>query len=116
MQTIALEGMTFDANHGYYPEEARLLTKFTVDVYITVNMSNEGNQSELHQTIDYAQAYNIVNQVFNIRHKILEAIAGNIVTRLKEKFQEVEKIKVRVTKWNPPVSGLVDKAYVELEL
>ena len=36
MTTIALEGMQFFANHGYYEEEQATNTYFIVDVYVQI--------------------------------------------------------------------------------
>ena len=47
--------------------------------------------------------------------KLIEHVAHKIIQKVHSEFSEIKKLKVRVSKINPPVKGTVEKVYVELE-
>ena len=62
MTTIALEGMQFFANHGYYEEEQATNTYFIVDVYVQIgdkSMREVTIADDLTGTVNYEMIYEI---------------------------------------------------------
>lgn len=112
---IALEGMSFLTNHGYYEEEKLIHTKFTVDAWITVQSSNQLGKDTLENTVDYQELYWICQQCFSKRSNLIETLAYSIATRMKSQYAQIQKVKVRVSKWNPPLNGPVQRTFVEIE-
>ncbi len=47
--------------------------------------------------------------------KLIETVVAAIVKRMKFQFLEMQAIRVRVTKLNPPVGGRVQSAWVQEE-
>lgn len=115
MGLVALEGMHFDALHGYYDEEQLIGGVYIVDVYLKVDFDKGAKQDELEGTVNYETIYRIVKVVMKQSTQLIESIAYKIIDRIKQICTNVEYLKVRVIKKNPPVGGQVDRAYVELE-
>ncbi len=115
MGKIALEGMEFYACHGYYEEERVIGNKYSVDVTLDLDFSEAVSNDKLAGTVNYEIVYKIVRNVMNINANLLEHLAGKIVKALKENLSEVIKVRVKISKYHPPIKGLCHKATVELE-
>ena len=111
---VALEGMEFYARHGYYEEERVIGNKYSVDVYITTDFTEAANEDKLDGTINYERVYEIVAEVMNIDALLLEHLAGKMIRSIKSEFPQASSVKVRVSKYNPPIKGLCHRASVEL--
>lgn len=116
MGKITLEGMTFFANHGVTDEEQKTGNRYTVDVALTTDFLSAAEADLIDNTIDYEKVYIIVHQIMKGNARLLEALALRIINALKESFDQLEKVNVKVSKHNPPINGVCEKATVELEL
>lgn len=114
MGKIRLEGMNFYAHHGYFEEEQKLGTRYTVDVELTVDFKEAAESDLLEGTTDYVQVYKIVEQVMTVNTKLLEHLAFKINKKILEQCNEVAEIATKVTKHNPPLGGLCASASVSL--
>tara|TARA_Y100001972_G_C7663765_1_gene335154 strand:+ start:3634 stop:3984 length:351 start_codon:yes stop_codon:yes gene_type:complete len=114
MGKVMLEGMEFYARHGYYEEERIIGNKYSVDVEMELDFNEAVEEDKLEGTVNYEKVYAMVAEVMSIDAILLEHLAGKIIKRIKSKFPHVQEVKVRVSKYNPPVKGLCQKATVEL--
>jgi dihydroneopterin aldolase len=116
MTTIALEGMQFFANHGYYEEEQATHTYFIVDVYVQVDDKVMRKiitvADDLTGTVNYEMIYEICKMEMKKTTRLIETLAQRIHDRLKMQFPFATKIELRLSKKNPPLAGVVDRAYV----
>ena len=115
MGKVSLEEMEFYARHGYYEEERVIGNKYSVDVTIDVDFADAAQDDKLEGTVNYEKVYEIVQDVMSIDANLLEHLAGKMIKALKEAFPAINQVKVRVSKYNPPIKGLCKKAMVELE-
>lgn len=113
MALIAIEGMHFFAYHGFYEEEKITGNNFQVDVYLETNITEASSVDELEKTINYETVYLICSAVMKRKVKLLERLAQVIAKNIKHQFKSLSSIRVRVTKYNPPLGGKVDKVWVE---
>jgi dihydroneopterin aldolase len=116
MGLIAVEGLQFYAHHGYYKEEQVLGGKYTVDIYMDVNFAEAADSDDLKKTIDYEKVYSLTKQEMAIHSRLIEHVCKRIAHSVKNHFAEIEKLKVRVSKHNPPLKGNVERVFVEIEL
>ncbi|MCP4456594.1 MAG: dihydroneopterin aldolase [Cytophagales bacterium] len=112
---VALEGMEFYARHGYYEEERKIGNKYTVDIFMTLDMEEAVAEDKLEGTVNYEKIYEIVAEVMGVDASLLEHLAGKLVKKIRQNFSEVESVRVRISKHNPPIKGLCKKATVTLE-
>tara|TARA_B100001250_G_C19504968_1_gene659096 strand:- start:197 stop:547 length:351 start_codon:yes stop_codon:yes gene_type:complete len=115
MGKVALEGMEFYARHGYYEEERKIGNKYSVDVELDVDFTDAANDDKLDGTVNYERVYEVVAEVMNIDAQLLEHLAGKMIRQLKTEFPQVNQVKVKVSKYNPPIKGLCHRAVVTLK-
>lgn len=115
MATIAIEGIQLYAYHGYYPEEQILGAYYLVDVYVSVNTKAVAKSDELSDTVNYETIYRIARVEMAKKTKLLETVAQRIANRIKSIFDNVETLKLRISKLNPPLGATVARTYVEID-
>lgn len=115
MALIAIEGMHFFAYHGFYEEEQITGNNFQVDVYLETSTTIAAATDELSKTINYETVYLICEAVMKKRFKLIETLAETIGLNIKHQFKALSGLKVRVTKFNPPLGGKVEKVWVETQ-
>lgn len=111
MGLIVLEGMQFHAFHGVHAEERLMGGKYQVDVYL--NYPFEGNADQLDRTANYETVYRLVAQRMEVPVQLIEHLAELMLADLQQAFVSAQ-VKVRVSKFQPPVGGVVARAYVEV--
>lgn len=111
---ISLEGIEFYAYHGFYPEERKIGNKYEVDVKIKTDIGNSATTDQLSETIDYGQIYNLIKTEIEIPTKLLEKIAHRIIESLLLNYPNVITVEVNVSKFNPPIGGICNRASVKL--
>ncbi len=112
---IAVEGIKLYAYHGCLDEEGLIGGHYQVDVYMQTNFTEAAKTDDLSKTIDYCAVYEIAKKEMAIRAKLIEQVADRIHTAVLNDFAMVQKARVRVTKFSPPMNGNVEKVYVEIE-
>lgn len=116
MAWIALEGMTFRAFHGVHAAEQVVGTDFRVSVYVKIDIAPAVADDDLTVTINYESLYQICRLEMEQPRRLIETVVESIIKRIKHQFPNMEALRVRVQKANPPVGGPVEWAWVEQEL
>jgi dihydroneopterin aldolase len=112
MGLILLEGMEFFAYHGHFDEEQKIGNKYAIDVEVDTDLSNAAASDKLKDTINYGEIYEKVALVMKKKHRLLEHVAYDIIEEIRAKFNNINSIKVSVSKFNPPIGGVCEKAKV----
>ena len=115
MGLIAIEGLQFYAHHGYYKEEQVLGGKYTVDIYMQLNIDEAAATDDLKKTVNYEEVYQLTKTEMEVHAKLIEHVCQRILLKIKNKYPDLERVKVRVSKHTPPLKGSVERVYVELE-
>lgn len=108
MGTIHLKNIRTYSYHGCLIEEGKIGSDYTVDLVITTNLKPSAATDELHDTVDYVDLNNIVVAEMEQRAKLLEHVCQRIITRILTELPTVSKVKVAVSKLNPPIGGDVE--------
>ncbi|MFT6880132.1 MAG: dihydroneopterin aldolase [Psychromonas sp.] len=112
MGLISLEGMEFFAYHGYYDEEQKIGNKYSIDLTIDTYLDSAAKSDRLKDTINYEELYQLVLKVMQTKHRLLEHVAYEIIEKVKETYPIVNKVTVGVSKYNPPIGGICERAKV----
>jgi len=130
MRKIALEGMLFHAYHGFYPEEQIIGNQYQVDVYLDTFLEKAHKDvrvpaDDISTTVNYETIYNICKLEMKKPAKMIETVATSILSKIRGYYNDLEHpeeyrvsikhIRVRVSKFNPPMGGKIARAYVEVE-
>ncbi len=115
MGLVVLEGMQFYAYHGYYEEERLIGNDYTVDVYIEVDYEEAAATDELGGTLNYETIYRIAKIEMSKPSKLIESIAAQIIDATVLISNQVQAMRVRITKKNPPLGARISRAFIEIE-
>ncbi len=96
-------------------EEALLGNDYLVDVEIETNFSEAALSDDLSKTADYCLVYEVVKKEMAVRSKLIEQVCWRIHKALHQELKNVQNLKVKLTKLNPPINGPVNSASVEIE-
>ena len=115
MAIVALEGMRFFGYHGVFAEEQQNGNHFQVDVWLDTGDVALPQRDDLAEVTDYGQAYAVVAEVMEHRADLLETLLRRIGEGLLAIFPNLAHVRVRVSKFDPPVGGACHRSYVEAE-
>ena len=112
---ILLENLKIYAYHGVLPEENIIGTYYILNAEIHTDLWKASVSDDLNDTISYADINEIIHNEMKIQSKLLEHVAGRIIAKINEKFNQISYIKLRITKTSPPMKGEMKGASIELE-
>lgn len=115
MGLIALEGMEFFAHHGVYPEERANGQWFRVELELTNDFSKAAQSDALSDALDYVAVYEVLKEEMAIPAHLLEHLAHRINKRMKQEFPAIEKLRIKITKMQPPIEGKLSGISIVLE-
>lgn len=114
MGTIKVENIRVYAYHGCLEEEAKIGSDYRVDMVAKADLEKSSRSDQLSDTVDYVHLNLIAQQEMAIRSELLEHVAQRIMDRVLVEIPMVKKIKVAVSKINPPIGGDVEQVTVVL--
>jgi len=113
---IIMRNMGFYGYHGVLEAEKALGQKFFIDADLYLNTKPAGLNDDLEASVSYAEVYELIkDMVENQRFKLLEALAEYLTIAIFDKFDKIQKIRIRVKKPEAPVPGIYDYFGVEIE-
>lgn len=115
MGTILLQNIRIFSYHGCLVEEGKIGSDYKVDLEIKTNLQKSAMTDHLHDTVDYVDLNRIVVEEMAIRAKLLEHVCQRIIDRIFSELPTVLKIKVGVSKLNPPIGGDVEAVTIVMK-
>ncbi|WP_268848374.1 dihydroneopterin aldolase [Flavobacterium aestivum] len=115
MGTIKLKNIRTYSYHGCLIEEGKIGSDYSVDLEIRANLKQSAESDNLKDTVDYVHLNKIVVEEMAIRSNLLEHVTKRIIVRALNEIEAISKIKVAVSKLNPPIGGDVELVSVEME-
>ena len=114
MGKILLKNIRTYSYHGCLVEESKIGSNYRVDLKITTDLLTSSKSDLLTDTVDYVLLNKIVVDEMAVRSKLLEHVAKRIVDRIFIESKAVIKIKIEVSKINPPIGGDVEAVTIIL--
>ena len=114
MSVIQIEKMEFYAYHGHFREEQIVGNRFLVDLWMETDMSKPAETDNLEDAVNYQVAYKLIRKEMEKKSNLLEHIAKRILDTLFESLEGIDKLRVKISKMNPPVGGKIDSVSVLL--
>ncbi|MEZ4854362.1 dihydroneopterin aldolase [Flavobacterium sp.] len=115
MGIIKLNNIRTYSYHGCLLEEGHIGSDYLVNLEIKTDLRKSVETDDLHDTVDYVDLNRIVTEEMAIRAKLLEHVAHRIVKRIFSELPQVSRIKIGVSKINPPIGGDVESVTIEME-
>ena len=108
MGTIKISNIRVYAYHGCLVEEGKIGSDYRIDLSVKTNLKPSAKSDQLADTVDYVHLNKIVKEEMAIRTKLLETVADLILNRILREIPSVKKVKIQVSKLNPPIGGNVE--------
>ncbi|KXH85700.1 dihydroneopterin aldolase [Chryseobacterium kwangjuense] len=115
MSKIFLEEVKIYAYHGVLPEENIIGTYYILNVELHTDLWKAAETDDLNDTISYADINAIIHKEMSVKSKLLEHVAGRMITGIHNAFPQISYIKLKITKTSPPMQGEMKGASIELE-
>lgn len=115
MGTIKLKNIRTFSYHGCLIEEGKIGSDYSIDLEIKANLKQSAVSDNLMDTVDYVHLNKIVVEEMAIRSNLLEHVTKRIIDRAFSELETITKIKVAVSKINPPIGGDVEAVTIEME-
>lgn len=113
---IILKGMHFFAYHGLLPQEAVVGNEYVVTLTLSVDISKAMQTDDVHDTVNYAEVYQVVKVEMQQRSNLLEYVAGRIAHRILHDFPTVISVDILLEKLNPPLGAAISSSAIHLVL
>lgn len=114
MGKVSLQGLEFFAYHGFHDEEQKIGNKYAVDISVDTNFELAAEKDRLSQTVNYEELYKIVRKEMGVPSRLLEHIGNRIIHHVFNDFPTVEAVEISISKFNPPIGGVCERAKVTL--
>ncbi|MCS3531588.1 dihydroneopterin aldolase [Chryseobacterium sp. JUb7] len=115
MSKIYLEDLKIYAYHGVLPEENIIGTYYLINIELHTDLWKASESDDLNDTISYADINEIIHTEMKIKSKLLEHVAGRIISKIHQNFPQIDYFKLKITKTAPPMKGEMKGASIELE-
>lgn len=112
---IILEDIKIYAFHGVLPEENIIGTYYLVNAELGVDLWKSSETDDLNDTVSYADLNELIHEEMKIQSKLIEHVAGRILSRISKEFLSVKTVKLKITKTSPPMKGECKGASVYFE-
>jgi dihydroneopterin aldolase len=115
MGIIKLKNIRTYSYHGCLIEEGKIGSDYSVDLEVKTDLTKSAQSDKLEDTVDYVLLNRIVEEEMAIRSHLLEHVAHRIIKRIFDEVPTISRIKLAVSKLNPPIGGDVEAVTIEME-
>ena len=99
---VSLNGVRLFGYHGCLKEEEHTGANFIVDAHLFLDLNPSSQTDDLDLTVDYEKALFVMKDAFDVRAKLIETAALNIIKALKQEFKMVNKVEITIYKPTAP--------------
>jgi dihydroneopterin aldolase len=115
MGQIYLENIRTYSHHGCMKEETVIGSEYRIDLWVDADLTVASLSDDLKDTPDYVVLHEIVVDEMKVPSYLLEHVAQRIIDRIKSSIGDLDHVRVRISKINPPIGGDVQSVSVLLE-
>lgn len=113
---ISLNDLQLHAHHGVLEHERICGNIFTINLHMKVDITSAAKTDDLSIALNYAEVYEAVKEEMGIPSRLLENVAMRIIQRLFRDFPQIEALKLKLEKHNPPMNADIKSASIEIEM
>ncbi len=112
---IELEDMEFYAYHGCFKEEQVVGNRFIVNIAIKVDVQKPSKTDNIQDALNYVTVYELTKKEIQINSHLVEHLTERILSAIHDKFDDVDWVRVKVSKMNPPMGGQMKAVSITME-
>lgn len=105
MVVVELKDIRMHGNHGMLEGESLLTNPYLVNIKVWYD-EGDSKFETIHDTVDYAEVFNILRQRMKIHYALLEQLADGIVRSIKHRFPLVAEIEFSIYKLQVAIDNL----------
>lgn len=113
--TVEINGLRLFARHGVFEEERINGNTFELTVHLNYPIESAMKSDDVNDTLNYAEAIEIIRQQMDIPSSLLEHVVGRIHRALTDAYPHITGGFIRLTKLNPPIPVDIDGTSVSIE-
>lgn len=111
---LTIKNLDIFAFHGVKEEENKLGGRFQIDVELSYDATEAAIQDNLSKALNYENLLYEINEICsNESFKLIETLTLELLKSIVENHPIVEKVTVKVRKYNIPFKGILE--YIESE-
>lgn len=111
---LLVHHLEFFGRHGYTAAERQSLQPFAIDLELEGDL---GHEDQLEATVDYSQVISKIEEInANNSFRLIEAFASAIAAAILQDFPQVERVRVRLKKLQPPLPPGMAVGWVAAEV
>ena len=107
--------MEFHAFHGCMEHEKKLGNTFLVTLNMKLDTKKAGLSDKLEDTLNYQLVYDVVKAQMAIPSNLIEHVGQRIMDAVTSEFNQIEMMKLKLSKLAPPLGGKVEAVSIKLE-
>ncbi len=111
---IEIENMEFFAFHGCYEQEKIVGNRFLVSLEYQMDVREVVESDNILDAVSYLDVYQLVKEQMDIPSNTIEHVAKRVIDSVMEHFNQIKSIKIKLSKMNPPLGGMIDRVSVTL--
>jgi dihydroneopterin aldolase len=115
MNIIRIEGLVIKGYHGVYPEERITGRDFRYDIEIKTQLIKGNTTDNIADTIDYVSVYQMVREIAQTPVNLMEHLASTITQAILNYSEDINQVKIKITKLQPPIDAIMEGVSVEME-
>ncbi len=112
---IEINGLRLFARHGVFEEERINGNTFELTVHLCYPIENAMQSDNVADTLNYAEAIEIIRKEMEIPSRLLEHVVGRIHSALLAAYPAIISGSIKLTKLNPPIPADIDGTAVRIE-
>ena len=109
---IVLNKMEFYGFHGVPDSERKIKQLFEISVSFNYDFTQAAIDDNLDETINYVEVYNICKNELGKKYKLIESIAYRIAHAIKNKYENIDNIEVKISKPQVQIQGKLENVEV----
>ena len=114
---IKINKLSIYAFHGVLELERSVGNSYWVDCELEVDLTQAMQSDDVHDTINYAEVVEVIQQEMHIPSKLLEHVAGRIIQALQQRWPSIRHIDLTIAKQRPPIPNAdIESCAVRVQL
>lgn len=112
---ILIEGLEFYGFHGVPDEEQAIGHRYSVDVYLSIDLRQAAASDNVYDTVNYAQAAELLIALgTTTQSRLLEHLAERMTFAILERYPKVQSVTLCLRKQQPPMNAIVASVGVKI--
>lgn len=105
---IELQNIRLHAFHGIFEGEQKTGGPYELNIKVSYD-EGKSDFSDLQETINYSEIFNIVKQRMKVPTPLLEKVADGIIRRIKHQYPRTKEVLLSIYKLEAPIEQVEGK-------